>query len=255
MLIYFFLFFIGICVGSFLNVVIDRFPKGESLILGRSHCDHCGRKLTFIDLIPVFSYLMLQGKCRTCKKVLSLQYPLIEMLTGFAFIIAFYFLGHSTSWQSIITLVSSLGIVSALIVIFVADYKYHLIPDIATASLFLFSFGISGSFNSIFERFGAAVILFVILLLIHLGTKGRGLGFGDVKLAGAMGFVLGLIPGLVALYLAFVIGGIFGLVLIVSGKRGLKSKIAFGPFLVIGTATMFFFSGPVISFLTNIFGF
>ena len=121
-----FLFFLGTIIGSFLNVLIDRLPREES-IMGRSHCDHCKKTLSPIDLIPVLSFLFLKGKCRYCGKKLSLQYPGIEILTGVLFVLIYNFK----------FLISNYAIVSCLIVIFFIDLKKQIIPDEMQITLFV----------------------------------------------------------------------------------------------------------------------
>src|SRR3990167_2998470 len=118
------IFILGASIGSFLNVLIDRLPQGKS-ILGRSQCDFCQKKLKWFDLIPIFSFIFLTGRCRYCHKKLSWQYPVVEALTGLAFVFSDF-----AVW----------GIIACLIVIFFSDLKYHLISDYILLTLFMFSF-------------------------------------------------------------------------------------------------------------------
>src|SRR3989344_25048 len=133
-----FLFFLGTIIGSFLNVLIDRLPREES-IMGRSHCDHCKKTLSPIDLIPVLSFLFLKGKCRYCGKKLSLQYPGIEILTGVLFVLIynFKFLIYNSN-SNFEFQISNYAIVSCLIVIFFIDLKNQIIPDEMQIALFIF---------------------------------------------------------------------------------------------------------------------
>lgn len=273
-----FIFIFGLAIGSFLNVCIDRLANEQSLN-GRSHCDYCNKKLGPIDLIPVVSYVFLGGKCRYCHKKLSLFYPFVEVLTGICFVLVLthayvvikdtYFLQSFFSFVPIrdvgglfliglvfmaVIRIALLGIVSSLIVIFFADYKYHIIPDEATIALIIFSLPIVWFNNpgaqTIFAHIIGGIVLFAILSLIYHGSifflKKEGMGYGDVKLAFAMGFLLGPKPGGLALYLSFLIGGVVGTLLLLLGKKARKSMIAFGPFMVLGIVLMLFFDEYVI---------
>ena len=268
-LIYFFIFFFGAAIGSFLNVLIDRLPKGEK-ITGRSHCDHCHHQLSWQDLLPIVSFFALGGKCRYCHKKLSWQYPLVEFLTGIMFvIISFFVLDLSNGLleisnikyqvSSIFRLIIYFGLVSSLIVVFFADFKYQIIPDSMQVAFFVFSTIFNFQFSNfkfqILNSFVAALVVMSPILLLWLVTKGKGMGFGDVKLAFNVGFLLGLKAGLLALYLAFIAGGIVGFFLLISRKSKLESKIAFGPFIVIGTLVMLFWGEKIIEMIRGIYGF
>ncbi|OGK53421.1 hypothetical protein A3H78_02705 [Candidatus Roizmanbacteria bacterium RIFCSPLOWO2_02_FULL_36_11] len=250
-----FIFLLGLAIGSFLNVLIDRLPAEES-IGGRSHCDNCKKTLSWIDLIPVFSWVYLRGKSRCCHKKISMFYPIVELLTGISFF--FVFISYPTSTSSFPLLTShilTLIIICFFIVIFFADLKYHIIPDEMTILLVLIGIILMFLRQSFFDYFFGALLLSLIMYGIYAVTKGRGMGFGDVKLAFPMGLILGIKSGFIALYLSFIIGGFFSLLLIIIHKRNLKSKIAFGPFMIIGFALMFFYNDPILNFIQNHFGF
>ncbi len=263
---YLFLFFFGSAIGSFLNVLIDRLPNDES-IMGRSRCDYCKKKLAWNDLIPILSFFLLGRKCRHCKKKLSWYYPLVEFVTGAMFIISWIYLPESFIGQGLMRIPSALylikfvylGIVSTLIVIFFSDLKYHIIPDQAQIVLFLgslFLIPLYGSIQTVFiERVVAAILVMAPIYFLHWVTGGKGMGFGDVKLAFIIGFMFGLKAGLLVLYFAFISGAIVGVVLMLLRQRGLKSKIAFGPFMVIGMLTMFFLKDQVLAFIQKVYGF
>lgn len=249
----FFLVF-GASIGSFLNVLIDRLPNNQGL-QGRSKCDYCGKKIAWYDLFPVFSYFILNGKCRYCKKKLSFQYPFIEILTGIIFLLVFLS-GKGSSYFSLFAL---LGIVSSLIVIFVSDLKYHLISDYLLASLAIFSlvfhFANSLTLQYIFkEQVISALIVSLPIFLIYFLSHEKAMGLGDVYLTAIMGFLLGWGAGFLALYFAFVTGAIIGIVLMVSHKKKIKSRIPFGPFLVFGTVLMIFWGDLVLDLVRSIYG-
>jgi len=264
------IFMIGIAVGSFLNVLIDRLPQEET-ILGRSHCDHCKKDLKWNDLIPILSYVYLGAQCRYCGKKLSLFYPLVEVLTGamFVFVVLIgvrdvrnlggvsigdaFLLLHTQTMM----LLALLGIVSASIVIFFSDWKFQIIPDSIQISLFAFSFLYiisRGITPKIFldQAVAAFAVMLPILLVFYL-SKGKGMGFGDVKLAFSMGFLLGIFSGFMALYIGFISGAIVGVTLLILGKKKMKSEIAFGPFLVLGMLTMLFFENNVLNYIRQFF--
>lgn len=227
-----FTFFVfGLLVGSFLNVLADRLPKGQNVLWGRSRCDHCHRTLRWFELIPVVSYVLQGARCIRCHKTLSIQYPIIELITGLGFVYL-----PMQYWI----------IFSSLLVIFVSDLKYQIIPDSMVLIAAIASFLNSGHFLT-----GLASMAF--FWTIWRITRGRGMGFGDVKLAGALGLLLGFPLILFALYAAFLTGAVVGVILMITGRKTLKSKIAFGPFLVLGTALAFVLQTVFLNIWTNLF--
>lgn len=255
-LFYNLMFFVfGASIGSFLNVLIDRLPKDES-INGRSLCDFCGKKIAWYDLFPIISFFILKGKSRCCKKELSFQYPTIEFISGIIFLLIYFEFGELTSYLKLIIL---FGLASSLLVIFVSDFKYHLISDYILLALFIFSIiyhMISISFISLLPYFFISILAVTFpIWLIYFISKERAMGLGDVYLSAIMGFLLGWKAGLLALYIAFITGAIFGLLLIATKNKKLKSKIAFGPFLVIGTVTMLFWGDKILEMIKRIYGF
>ena len=250
------IFVFGASIGSFLNVLIDRLPKEES-INGRSHCDFCGKKLNWYDMFPVISFFILKGKTRCCRKKLSFQYPLIEFVTGVIFVTVFK---DGPYIESLTRTVLISGVMACLIVIFISDLKYHLISDYILLALFIFS--LLSKFVIPAEA-GIQVIGFDVLsglivclpiFLVYFISKERAMGLGDVYLTAIMGFLLGWQKGFLALYIAFVTGAIFGLIIILFKHRKLKSKIAFGPFLVIGTVVMLFWGERILEIIKKIYG-
>lgn len=277
---YILIFFIGIAIGSFLNVLIDRLPQEET-ILGRSHCDHCKKDLAWNDLLPILSYVYLGARCRYCGKKLSWFYPMVELLTGVMFAGVVVWIGPTSSrligtslgageignvggdilllHTQVLRMLALLGIVSAGIVIFFSDLKYQIIPDSIQISLFAFSFlyVISrGITPKIFlDQAVAAFIVMLPILLVFWLTKGKGMGFGDVKLAFSMGFLLGIFSGFMALYIGFISGAVVGMTLILLKRKKLKSEIAFGPFLILGMLVMLFFESQILQLVRQFFPF
>jgi len=253
------IFIFGASIGSFLNVLIDRLPKNEE-INDRSHCDFCGKKIAWYDLFPIISFFVLGGKSRCCGKRLSFQYPLVEILTGLVFVIIWTFSFSPIILSTAVGKIIILGIVSCLIVIFVSDLKYHLISDYILLTLFVFSlfYHLTTNFN-LFQLisiyFLSGIIVTFPIWLIYFLSKERAMGLGDVFLALNIGFLLGWQAGFLALYIAFVTGAIFGLFLILLKRKKIKSKISFGPFLVIGTVIMLFWGEKIMEIIKKIYGF
>lgn len=226
--IFFILF--GLVFGSFANVLIWRIPKGLS-IGGRSVCRKCKNKISWFDNIPLVSFVLLHGKCQNCKSKISFRYPLVELLTGIMFL--FIYLRFGYSYQSLFLFLLS----PILISIFFIDLDHQIIPDelvfagIVITLLFNFSFGIllSGFLSSF------------VLLVLHLMTKGKGMGLGDVKFAILGGMMVELNHVFSWFLVAFLTGAAVGCILILTKKYGLKSKIAFGPFLVAALIYEIFF--------------
>ncbi len=247
----FLIFAIGIAIGSFLNCLIYRLNINEKP-KGRSYCPKCKHQLSYKDLVPVFSYIFLLGKCRYCKKKISLEYPLVELLTGFFFLFAFLFVGLS------IELIYLLVVLFFLIFIFIYDLKHYIIPDFATFSLIIVSF-LYLSYISFLEKstsflmYGvlSAFVAFLFFFSLFYFTKGKGMGFGDVKFVIFMGLFLGFPNIVVGLFISFFLGAIIGIGLIILKRKEMKSQIPFGPFLIAGTLTAYFYGEKIIDFYLN----
>ena len=267
-LFYFFVFILGVSLGSFLNSVTYRLENNESF-RGRSWCPNCKKKLSWFDLIPLFSFLILKGRCRHCKLAISIQYPLVELSTGLLFLLI-------TSHWSPISSFYGLGglfffwLVSCfLLIIFVYDLKHLIIPDkivypgIVIAFLYqlfgIFDLGFVSDFGfsisdlkPLANSFLAALLVSGFFLAIVLISRGKWMGVGDVKLAFLMGLLLGFPGILVALFVAFFAGAIIGLGLIAFGKKSLKAEVPFGPFLVIGTFAQLLWGDEIIIWYFNL---
>lgn len=242
----FFLF--GTVIGSFLNVLVDRIPRNESVIKSRSHCEHCRHKLAWYDLIPVFSYIFLGGKCRYCQKHIGYYYPFVEVLTGVLFVMTLLFAVPDISLllaldsRTVLDLLYYLFLISCLIVVVFTDMKYGIIPfKIAGAALIVaFLYALFSPY--LLSHILSAIATFGLFLFLFLITRGKGLGFGDVVYAFLMGLVLGYPKIIVGLYIAFLTGAIISLILVWTGKKKLKGgSIPFGPFLVGGTILGLFY--------------
>lgn len=254
----FFLF--GAIIGSFLNVVSLRYNTGISPFKGRSFCFSCGKKLGFFELIPIVSFIFQKGKCGGCESKISFQYILVEIITGFLFFIIFYNLHPFFFSEPLLFLslfIFQAVIWSILIVILIYDLKHKIIPDGLVFTFIIISFLavlISGFLNGFSDFVFISHILAGILIplpffLLWFISQGRWIGFGDVKLAIGIGFLLGIIDGIYSILLAFWIGAIIGLLIILFShinKLGIfrlslglknitiKSEIPFAPFLILG---------------------
>lgn len=229
------LFLFGLAIGSFLNVLIDRSPHEESFLWGRSHCDWCHKTLRWFELIPLVSYLVQKGRCLRCHKKLSWQYPIIELCTGTLFLLLYQY-G-----------IGALLVASAFLVIVVADSKYQLIPDSAVIALLiagLIQLWVTPGQWWMYAT--AALGCSTIFLFLWWVTRGRGMGYGDVKLSGALGLLLGYPLSIVALYIAFLTGALVGVILILRRKARMKTKIAFGPFLIFGATVAMGWGGDLL---------
>lgn len=231
------LFFIGSLIGSFLNVVIDRLPRGEGILMGRSHCDFCGHTLAWYDLVPFFSFILLHGKCRYCKKFIGWKYPIIEFTTG----LSFAFMSFFIPVNQFIFFILSLFILSLLIIIFFTDLFSGIIPDSVIAVLGVASIARIIFFHqNILSTVIGSLVTGLFFFLLYIGTKKRGIGFGDVKYAFIMGLLLGFPQVILGLYIAFLTGASIAFILIIGKRKTLKSAVPFGPFLVLGTLCMLF---------------
>jgi leader peptidase (prepilin peptidase)/N-methyltransferase len=250
---------LGLVVGSFLGAFSFRWPKGVSVASGRSFCPRCKSKIAWFDNIPLLSFILLGGKCRNCQKPISLRYPLIEAATSIVFI----FLGliwtnalntHSgffDSWRVILGgyfLPFWLFLLSVLIAAFVIDFEHQLIPDNLVYLLFVSTSSVLLIFESaaFFNHFAAGMLASWFLLLLVFVTRGRGMGLGDVKLALPLGMLLGWPGALVWLFLSFLTGGLFAILLLVLRKASFGKKIAFGPFLILGFVLALFWGERII---------
>ncbi len=242
-----FVFIFGVCIGSFLNCFIYRLEEGKTL-KGRSFCPSCKHELSWLDLFPIFSFLFLRGKCRYCNKKISIQYPLVEIATGVLFVLV-------SSFFSPISTVFLFYITAVLVIIFVYDLKHFIIPDkvLLPAIIITFIYQLVFNFKLVPNLIIASLIASGFFLLIFLISRGKWMGFGDVKLAVIMGLVLGLPNVLTALFLAFFFGAIIGVILMVFERKSLKSEIPFGPFLIMGTFIAMLFGSQIIQWYLNFF--
>lgn len=241
-------FSLGLIIGSFLNVVIYRLPADKSIVSPPSHCPNCKQRLRVIDLIPVISYLLNKGRCRYCGEKISIQYPLVELLTAILFLAAYLKFGFSGY------LIIILLLLSALIVVSIIDLKYKIIPNqITYAGIFLsLIFAFVFDYITLFNAFLGIAIPSLVLFLIIFLSKG-GMGVGDLKLAAMLGGFLGYKYVLAGIFLGSLIGSIIGIYFIISKKWNGKTMIPFGPLIALGTTIMIFFGRELFDLYIAIF--
>lgn len=249
-------FFLGLSIGSFLNVVIDRLAQNKSIIGGRSYCDSCKKKLLWFDLVPVFSFINLAGHCRFCKQKINIRNPIVELITGILFVLTFFYLFTDVTFippLAGLKFAFFLYIISSFIAIFFIDLKQGIIPDkiVYPAILLSFLYLIFQSPNLFANHLFSAVISFLLFFLILRLTRGRGMGFGDVKLSFLLGLFLGSPKIIAGIYLAFLTGAFVSIILILCRKKAFRDTIAFGPFLLLGGILALFLGERVVSLLLN----
>ena len=239
------IFLFGLVIGSFLSAFSFRYPKNISIVKGRSVCDDCGKTISWYDNIPLVSYLFLWGKCRNCKKHISLRYPAIELITAIGFLSIYFYRSFLPYNFFFLTFIFCL-----LVLIFVIDIEHQIIPDVfvfigvfVTASYFMLA-----HFDFLFANIFAGFVAALFLLLVNLITRGRGMGLGDVKFAILGGLLMGKFT-FIWMLIAFLTGGVVGSILILGRKAGLKDKIAFGPFLVFALIMTVIFGNWILRFL------
>ena len=233
-------FVLGSIFGSFLNVVIIRLPKNETIVHGRSHCIHCEHELGALELIPILSYIALQGKCKACKAPISIRYPLIETLTAILFALSYLRFGFT------LELIIALLLDMLLVTISIIDFDTFDIYDrFQVMLLFLALITIYFSEISYWEHFIGFFIISVPLYIIAVLTNG--IGGGDIKLMAIAGLMLGYQSTLVAFFVGTLIGSIYAVYLMRFKSANRKSQLAFGPFLCLGIFIAFHYGPQLIN--------
>lgn len=248
-----FVVILGLCIGSFLNCVVYRLEQNKSFLKGRSFCPACKHELCWKDLFPVASWIFLGGKCRYCKEKISVQYPVVEIITGVIFLLI-SLQTTNYSLQTIINLAFWFYLASSLIIIFIYDLKHYLIPDkvLLPAIIIAFLFQVLNYKLQTTNYILAVAIAFGFFFALWAISRGQWMGFGDVKLAILLGLILGFPNIIVGLFLAFFIGSIIGIILMAAKKKQMKNQLPFGPFLIIGTFIAFFWGQNIINWYLNI---
>lgn len=247
MIVNLFILLLGLCFGSFCNVLIFRLPRGEEFVKTPSHCMSCGRRLRWFELIPVFSWLFQGGKCRGCGVKLSPQYPMVEAVNGLMWLaVGLLFPGE---WPHIVLYCA---LFSLLLVLTVIDWRTFEIPDGLNLSILILGLVQLTADWKNWPRYliGMCSVSLFFLLLWAL-TRGAGLGMGDVKLMAAAGLLLGW-P---RIFLAMIVGSLAGSVIhLIRMKRGAGKKLAFGPYLAAGIWFSALFGDRLIAWYLALFG-
>lgn len=232
-------FLLGLIVGSFLNSLIYRLPRGISVARGRSLCPKCGHKLQALDLVPLFSFLFLKGKCRYCHAPISFRYPLVEFLAGAGLGLLFWFYGFSLlffQWAILYLL---------LLPLFFIDIEHKLLPDALTIPGIFIGLGFRMVSGNLWQSPLGAAMGGGLFFLIYLLWKG-GMGGGDIKLALMVGAFLGYPLVLVWFFLSFILGAIGGIVGLAFFKLKGKSAIPFGPYMAVGALITAFWGKTIL---------
>jgi leader peptidase (prepilin peptidase)/N-methyltransferase len=255
----------GITFGSFLNVCIDRLPQGKSIAYPASYCDACEKRLSIRDLIPLFSYLWLRGRCRYCGTGISVRVPLVEILSGILVIVSFWRFGLSTEF-----VITAFYSCLFLVIIFI-DWEQKLILNKVTGPAALVALVILAvdSFipgSALLENIGfwpetsilsglmAAAVGGVFFLLVFI-VYPSGMGLGDVKLAALIGLTVGFPMVLVALFIGIIIGGLAAIILLSFKLKGRKDVMPYGVFLGIGPIVTLLWGDSILSWYLGLFGF
>jgi leader peptidase (prepilin peptidase)/N-methyltransferase len=240
-------FVFGTILGSFLNVVIVRLPQRQSIISPGSRCPACGSPIRFYDNIPLMSYVILRGRCRSCGSHISVRYPTVEALTGLLLVALVARFGLSPD------LLSPLVLVLFLIPILFIDLATQTIPDRLSVTGIVVGFLIAlipgglSVFASLWALAAGGAIMAVVALLGRVVFRQEAMGWGDVKMAAMVGAFLGFKQLLIALFLSFLRGAVVGVVLTARGSKSMESKIPFGPFIALGTLVTIFYGQSLLN--------
>lgn len=245
-------FLFGALVGSFLNVCIYRIPREESISFPPSHCGSCGYFLKPKDLVPIFSYLYLKGKCRYCGQKVSKQYPIIEFITGILFFMIFFKYGFSLELVKFIFLAALLVVVGTIDLKTQYIYTNTIITGLIVAITIMAIEGhLINTYSKIPEYIIGGAITAGVLAIIVVTTGA--MGWGDVELMFIIGLFVGLKLSLLTLFLAIVIGGIGAVILLVTKIKNRGDSMAFGPFIAIGAITAILFGMEIINWYISTF--
>lgn len=235
---YILVFMVGSIIGSFLNVCIYRIPREKSIISPASNCTYCNTPIRWFDNIPILSFILLKGRCRACYNKISLRYLIVEILTPVLFIALYSKYSHDIFYFFIYSLLVCFLIAGTFI-----DFEHQILPDEITYPLIILGLILS-VFNlnvKFIERLLGILACGGLLYLIVIISRG-GMGGGDVKLAAGIGSFLGIKAGLASLVFAFILGGLVGVILLLTGIKGRKDPIPFGPFIAFGAFIIILFN-------------
>jgi leader peptidase (prepilin peptidase)/N-methyltransferase len=242
----------GLCIGSFLNVVIHRLPLGQSVVTPRSRCPKCGYSLQWYDNIPVLSWLLLRGKCRNCGAGVSMQYPFVELITGALFLLVVWMTPPGP------LVATRLLLVCGLIALFAIDLEHQILPNVITLpgiviGLLLSLIAPPGWKDALIGVLLGGGILYAIAGAYYLWRREEGMGMGDVKMLAMIGAFLGWKAVLVTLVLASFSGALIGLLLMAAQRGNMKFALPFGTFLALGAVFAMFVGEPLVAWYAGFF--
>jgi len=257
LLLYLWVFLFGLIIGSFLNCLIWRLYKNESM-WNRSYCPQCRHQIAWYDNIPVLSYLILRGKCRYCHKTISCQYPIVEFLVGVLFLMVFMKNSialpniYDWDWEFWLLNIRDWYIVAVMTVIFIYDLRWFLILDRVTLPacliLFLINLFLGFSWQNLLISGIIGGSFFLVQFII---SRGKWIGGGDIRLGLLIGLALAWPDSILAIFLAYIIGSVVGIGLILTKKKGMKSEIPLGTFLSVATVITLFFGKFILDWYLN----
>lgn len=253
---YLFLLLLGLVIGSFVGMLTYRLPRGLSL-RGRSFCDKCKKPIPWYENIPVFYYLWSRGTCGACGSKIHWRYPVIEVLTAVAFVSTGYLWlqpGAENVNLGVLSLLFFILLTTCYISLIVTDLEFQILPDeilLGLALLLLLYLLLSPS-PTLFVNILSGFSVFVFFLLLHILTRGRGMGFGDVKMVFVLGSLLGFPGVLVWLFLSFLTGALVGIILLLLGRAKLGRPVPFGPFLLASAWVTIFWGSEISQWYTNL---
>lgn len=256
-----FLFVLGLCLGSFVNALTWRLYTGKDWVRARSQCPDCSHRLSATDLVPVFGWLLLRGRCRYCKKPISKQYPLMELLGGGWFASSYYFwpanldsVGNDALFVG--WLLASVGLLALL----VYDHKWMILPSkiiyssllLAVIARIIYLFYSSNLEHDLLAWLLSLLVASGIFYLLHEISKGQWIGFGDVRLGLLTGTLLATPEkSLLMIFIASILGSIFAIPVVLAKKKVLSVRFAYGPFLIVATWFVMLFGQQVIDWYLN----
>ncbi|MGC8900317.1 MAG: prepilin peptidase [bacterium] len=255
LIIYVFVSLFGLIIGSFLNVVIYRLPRHESIIHPGSHCPYCGNAIKPFDNIPVISYLILKGRCRYCKNKIPIRYPIVELTTAVLF--TCLYIRYGMSIDTVVFFILGAGLIAITFI----DLDHRIIPNaISYPGIvigFVSSFFISTNnpINSIIGIFAGSGILFLTAFIYRAVTGVEGMGMGDVKLMAMIGAFLGWQASLFTIVISALVGSIVGVVLIVFMGKGRRYAIPYGPFISASAVIYLFYGKMLIDLYLRLVGY
>ena len=246
------IFVLGLCVGSFLNVCIYRLPVQASIVKPRSKCPACDTPIAFYDNIPILSFILLKGRCRHCKVSIGMRYPLVELLAGVMSVCVF--LGFGPTMTGLVYFL----LVMVLIAVTFIDIDHRIIPDKITLpgipiffllALFLPDLSVTDSLLGILAGGGS---LYLVAWGYHLTTGREGMGGGDIKLLAMIGAVVGWQGILFTIFAGSFLGCAVGIALMIKNRKGMKLAVPFGPFLSLGAVIYLFYGQPLIDWYVRL---